>query len=266
MRKILLSLHNWLKSRPKVIHWCWWFEKHGLPVPPYFVGGGATSNLDHWIWMANDNADPDDGTTGTEDVGYTDMAKETNFALRFSISETGGGTVNNATWELYGNTSDTIGTATQIDTGTTTTWAQITDGTPDTSGGDIVTDTNVMTAHGSETWQDGWYTEGDATSKLSLSGTTEIMFSLSFTASAGNSQKYYFWIKYSTGQDLHNQHATTCNVTTEAGAAVTRRRMIMGLHKAILLVPFAAMVVNKPVSRRKFLLGRWFMFLIGGAK
>lgn len=24
----------------KPLHWCWWFEKHGLPIPPYLVGGG----------------------------------------------------------------------------------------------------------------------------------------------------------------------------------------------------------------------------------
>jgi len=35
-------LHRWLLVW-KPIHLCWWFEKHGKPIPKYFIGGGATA-------------------------------------------------------------------------------------------------------------------------------------------------------------------------------------------------------------------------------
>ena len=35
---IFRKLHERLKAAPKFIHLCWWFEKHNLPIPPYFVG------------------------------------------------------------------------------------------------------------------------------------------------------------------------------------------------------------------------------------
>jgi hypothetical protein len=211
-------LHSWLKSLPKFIHLCWWFEKHDLPIPPYFVGGMAVNNSERWIVGDNDNADPDLGAFDTEEVGRTDQPKETNFALRFQVSETGAGTWN-PSFALYGHTSDAIGSATLIDTGTTTTWAQMVPGTP--TDGDPTT-APVMTA-GPGAWQNGEYSESDATDQISglTSEYTEVMFSLQFTASASDETTYYFWIKESGGADLDNYNETsTCTVATEAVATV----------------------------------------------
>ena len=40
----LRSYHDRLKGW-KPIHLCWWFKKHNLPIPPYFIGGGADHDL-----------------------------------------------------------------------------------------------------------------------------------------------------------------------------------------------------------------------------
>jgi len=205
-------LHSWLKSLPKFIHLCWWFDKHGLPVPPYFVGGMAVNNSESWIIGDNDNADPDLGAFDTEETGRIDQPKSTNFALRFQISESGGGTYNQS-WQLWGSATDDIGTATQIDTGATTAWAQIIDGTPTDA---TPTTANVISA-GPGSWLDGEYCESDSTGSISLvSQYTEIMFSVQFTASAGDETPYYFWIKDGAGDMDNYNEGSSCNVTTEA--------------------------------------------------
>ena len=37
-----IQFHKWLKEW-KPIHLCWWFEKHNLPIPPYFIGKASAS-------------------------------------------------------------------------------------------------------------------------------------------------------------------------------------------------------------------------------
>ena len=50
----------------KPIHWCWWFEKHGLPIPRYLIGNSVV--LDQRTY--NRGEDDGDGTGG----GGGDMA------------------------------------------------------------------------------------------------------------------------------------------------------------------------------------------------
>ena len=114
----------------KPLHWCWWFEKHGLPIPRYLIGGAPV--LDQRTYNIGDDdaagGDPDSCTFDGADTPRTDQAKEENFMVRIGVAEDGGNPTGSKNWQLYGHTSDVPADATLIDTGTTTAWASITPG------------------------------------------------------------------------------------------------------------------------------------------
>jgi len=210
IRNKLVEAHRRFKAW-KPIHLCWWFEKHGLPIPPYLIGGAPYGECAHWIFGDDDNSDPDLCTWDVEDTGRTDQAKTSNFMVRL---QTAGVNQNNRNWELWYNTTDDPSTATQVTTSDSI--VQITNGTP-TDG--TATTENVMTAHASYTWLDGNYfdTSNESGNYSINSEYTEFQWCVQLTASAGDSTTYYFWIMYDDGLQLDSYPATTCNVTTEAG-------------------------------------------------
>jgi hypothetical protein len=156
--------------------------------------------LDQYSWVIgdNDNATPDSCTWDTEKVKRTGQAKEAPFMIRIRVDETGGNPSLSKNWQLYGYTSDTPGSATLIDTGTTTAWAQIVGGEP-THGaatGDIADLTDPT-----GTFQAGEYSESDETEKLLLAAGdfTDFQFCLQFTTSATGLATYYFFVRYNDG-------------------------------------------------------------------
>ncbi|KPL05613.1 hypothetical protein AMJ85_11590, partial [candidate division BRC1 bacterium SM23_51] len=90
----------------KPIHLCWWFEKHGWPVPPYFVGTSPAIEQTHFNIGDDDNTDPDACTFDGEDTDRADQVKSSNFMVRLQAAETNGAAINNANWQLYVHTSN----------------------------------------------------------------------------------------------------------------------------------------------------------------
>ena len=225
---LLKRLHNWLKDLPKFIHLCWWFELHGLPIPPYFVGGGATLDQRNWIIGADDNADPDACTFGTENTATTGQAKTSNFMLRFQIAEDGGGGASNSTIQLYYSTTDDPGTAVQVTT--VSAIVQLSNGTPD----DLdPCATNVMSAQ-AETYQNGSYIDtSDQVPKHTINANnySEYQMCLQFLAGAGDETEYFFWVFVKGSQVDGTYNSPTCSVTTEvAGGQIISVSLSEGLN------------------------------------
>jgi len=99
------KLHNFNKrlKQWKPIHLCWLFEKYGLPVPPYFIGGTIALDQRNYILGDDDNADPDLCTWDVENTPRTSQAKEVNFMVRLQVANDGGLNTNTIDWELYYN-------------------------------------------------------------------------------------------------------------------------------------------------------------------
>jgi hypothetical protein len=153
--------------------------------------------LDQYSWIIgdNDNATADSCTWDTEKVKRTGQAKESPFMIRIRVDETSSNPTLSKNWQLYGYTSDTPGSATLIDTGTTTAWAQIVGGQP--THGDGTGDIADLTDP-TGSFQAGEYSESDETEKLLLAAGdfTDFQFCLQFTTSATGSTTYYFFLRF----------------------------------------------------------------------
>ncbi|MFW5902799.1 MAG: fibronectin type III domain-containing protein, partial [archaeon] len=75
IKDLLLKLHYWLKGLPKFIHLCWWFEKHDLPIPPYFVGTHVSSPSVSTDSCTNTTDSSTDGNGSIDDTGGEDCSE-----------------------------------------------------------------------------------------------------------------------------------------------------------------------------------------------
>ena len=110
-----MSLSKWLKEW-KPIHLCWWFVKHNLPIPPYFIGTAAAYDQVHWKIGDDSNADADACSFDSLDTKRTGQAKVDGFMIRIQVAETGGGAGGNVAKQLYYNSSDNAATAVLVGT------------------------------------------------------------------------------------------------------------------------------------------------------
>lgn len=207
-----MSLSNKLKKW-KPIHLCWLFEKYGLPIPKYLIGGASKRYQDHYKIGDDDSADPDTCTFDALDTIRTGQAKNENLMVRIQVhGETAGSAT--ATWQLYYNTSDTEVGATKVTTISTV--VKLVSGTP-TDGDPTNGSTVVFDASGSYDWHDGEYSESDDSDKLVLEQDhyTDLQWCVQFDDDAGDETTYYFFVKRSDS-DLTGYNISA-KVETEAG-------------------------------------------------
>ena len=203
----------------KPIHLCWLFEKLGLPVPKYFIGGPAVPNIEqvHWKIGDNDNADPDGCTFDALDTTRTGQAKSSPFMVRLQITNDGDPALNSI-FQLYYNDSDTTTGAVQV--GAALDGNVKVDSVLGEPTDQAVTDVSstVFDNTGSFTWQNGRYDEIDAaTEKLLLAENyyTDFQFCVQFTADAANETTYYFFM-YEGGVPIQGYNSSA-KVTTAVG-------------------------------------------------
>jgi len=113
--KFILSEEFLLQWKP--IHLCWWFIKHGLPVPKYFIAKSTFTPAQNKFRFYEEGTESGSNPIANQDTNITpSISSDYQFHLRLLIQETGG--LSGATtddWQLqYSRNS---GTYTNIDYG-----------------------------------------------------------------------------------------------------------------------------------------------------
>ena len=204
--------HEWLLAW-KPIHLCWWFKRHNLPIPKYFIGGAAEQYQDHYKWGDDDNADPDSCSFDSLDTPRTGQAKLENIMLRIQVHDEAADSAA-AVWNLYYNTTNNPSTATKVTTSSAV--VRLVDGTP--ADGTATDDYDVVyDASGTYTWSDGEYSESDDSDKMALLDGyyTDLQWCIEFQSDAGDSTDYWFFARRADSElDGHSQ---VPKITTAAG-------------------------------------------------
>lgn len=191
----------------KPIHLCWWFRKHNLPIPKYFIGKTAfTPNLNKFRFYEDGS---EDGSTpiANENTNITrTITSDSNLHLRVLIQESGGGTsgATSDDWQLQYEKNDS-GSWVNV----TTTSACI-KGYNSSSLTDAAVTTNRSTngiSDGSGSFVAGEISEtGLITDRqLTLSNFTEFLYSLTVVASeVVNGDTYDFRVLWKGGTFTYN--------------------------------------------------------------
>jgi len=233
--KKIKELHNRFKAW-KPIHLCWWFEKHGLPIPPYLIGGRTeTSQLYYVIGRAARFANnPDDvywkgGSSNTDcNLPWNMFGRGMPFHIRIAVGETTGNSVT-FTPALFYNTTNDPSTAIQVTTDGSSNALRITTcdshiysySYPDWDGY-RVKELTCDVPDGFDTWGDdfvdGHYIEeSDLFPSITLTGQYTILHAcIEFTDNAIEEQTYYFWIKQADGTPL-----TAYNIVPQQTCLIT---------------------------------------------
>ena len=211
--ELLSKWHKRFKAW-KPIHLCWWFKKHGLPVPPYLIGGSPIVDHRNYIFADDDPSganDPDSCTFDTENTPRTGVVIDTPLHIRIQVAEDNGGTLNNANIQLWYDQDNSPTTATQV-----TTASSIVELTPSVGGSNLDDDdpcNTIKCTSQAETWQDGLYLEtSDETGKHALSANnySEYQFCIQFLT--GASGDYFFFLREG-GSDLTGSYDNVAKIT-----------------------------------------------------
>ena len=166
-----------------------------------------------FAWGTDDTADPNTNTLGVEGTDITGVVKNVKTILHILVKNTDAAT-GSKNWQLYYNTTDNPATAVQVlTTGSAGTIIVMADGQP--TDGDVITARRLSDPTG--TWQNGFYTDGDASAKLALAGTngyTEFQFCILADNSAGDDTDYFFYLRINMA--VMDAHTDVPKLTTEA--------------------------------------------------
>jgi len=210
---LLSKLFNKLKKfeKRKPIHLCWWFQKQGLPIPKYFIGGASYSYQAHYKIGDDDSADPDTCSFDALNTERTGQAKLSNFMVRIQVTNTIAALANQ-NWHLYYNTVDNVATATQVTT--TSTVVKLSNGTPTDQDPTTGQKTVFFQTFPPWTWVNGIYIDtSDFTNKLGLAASehTDFQFCCQFDNTAGDNTTHYFYL---TKAGTLNEYTNVAKVKT----------------------------------------------------
>ena len=190
----LIEFHTRFKAW-KPIHLCWWFEKHGLPIPPYLIGASAHFEQGYWAIAPDDPSTVDDPSSCSfnkypyeETVMVGDIRH-----LRIDFGETGGANAK-GNLQLWTNNTNDFSTATQV-----TTSSSPVSIVPDVNNmltDAIRTTTSVCVNAIQATVIDGYYIDAsDESPKLDFGGCqAEMQFCIQWDDTATHKEYHYFFL------------------------------------------------------------------------
>ena len=199
----------------KPIHLCWFFNKMGWPIPPYFIGGAPVVVQVAYMFAANDNAAPDSCTFDSQDTPRGDQAKEIKFMIRFLIQDTVAQVLSRI-WSLYYDLDNTPATATKVTTVNTV--ITMMDGLPADA---AALPSNLLTG-GSGSYVAGVYCESDQTGAFTItkSNYSELQFCVQLGADSNPGQDYYFFVRLADA--ALDTYTSVAQITSAASSSSSR--------------------------------------------
>mgnify|MGYP000008085863 CR=1 FL=1 len=190
----LIELHARFKAW-KPIHLCWWFEKHGLPIPPYLIGGSGHFEQGYWAIAPDDPSTIDDPSSCSFDkypYEETVMIRDIKH-LRIDFGETGGANAK-GNLQLWTNNTNDFSTATQVTTSSSP--VKIVPDANNMLADAIRTTTSVCVNAIQATVIDGYYIDAsDESPKIDFGGCqAEMQFCIQWDDTAKHGEYHYFFL------------------------------------------------------------------------